>query len=54
MKKEKWFVFYCGKRELSACTVRGSFPGEVQSVVEMLASENDIPEEAIRVSVEKR
>jgi len=52
--KEKWFVFYHGKRELGACTVRGSFPGEIEATVELLAGENNIPQEAIRVAVEKR
>lgn len=52
--KEKWFVFYHGERELSACTVRGSFPGEIEATVELLAGENNIPQEAIRVAVEKR
>lgn len=52
--KENWFVFYHGKRELSACTVRGSFPGEIEATVELLADENNIPKEAIRVAVENR
>lgn len=52
--KEKWFVFYHGERELSACTVRGSFPGEIEATVELLAGENNIPQEDIRVAVEKR
>ena len=53
-RERKWFVFYHGKRELGACTVRGSFPGEIEATVELLAGENNIPQEAIRVAVEKR
>lgn len=51
---EKWFVFYYGKQELGSCTLRGSFPGEIEATVELLAAENEIPPEAIRVAVEKR
>ncbi len=51
---EKWFVFYYGKKELGACTLRGSFPGEIEAAVELLAAENEIPPEAIRVAVETR
>ena len=54
LMKENWFVFYYGERELCACTVRGSFPGEIEATVELLASENNIPKETIRVAVEKR
>jgi len=47
-------VFYYGKQELGSCTLRGSFPGEVKATVELLAAENEIPPEAIRVAVETR
>ena len=52
--KENWIVFYHGERELSACTVRGSFPGEIAATKELLAHENGIPCESIQVKVEKR
>ncbi len=52
--KEEWFVFYWSTQELSACTLHGSFPGEVQAVVELLASENNISPEEIRVAIETR
>ncbi len=52
--KENWIVFYHGERELSACTVRGSFPGEIAATKELLAHENGIPCESIRVAVESR
>lgn len=52
--KGNWIVFYHGEQELSACTVRGSFPGEIAATKEQLAHENGIPCESIRVKVEKR
>ncbi len=52
--KENWIVFYHGERELSACTVRGSFPGEIAATKELLAHENGIPCESIQVEVENR
>lgn len=54
MKKEKWVVFYHEDRELCAYTAFGTFPGEVDATKEMLAYENDIPQNAIRVVVERR
>lgn len=51
---ERWFVFYLGTEELSACTLRGSFPGEVNATVELLAGERGVPKEAIRVAIEMR
>jgi len=52
--KELWLVFYDGDRELGSYTLRGTFPGEAQATVELLAGENNIPPEAIRVATEKR
>ncbi len=52
--KEAWLVFYYGDRELAAYTVRGTFPGEREATVELLAAENKIPPEAIRMAVEIR
>lgn len=54
MKKEKWVVFYHEDRELCAYTAFGTFPGEVDATKEMLAYENNIPQNAIRVVVERR
>lgn len=49
-----WIVFYHGEQELASCTLQGSFPGEVQATVELLAGERGLPEEAIRVVLEDR
>ena len=52
--KENWIVFYHGEQELSACTVRGSFPGEIAATKELLAHENCFRFESIQVIVVKR
>lgn len=52
--KEKWIVFYHGDRELCAYTAFGTVPGEIDATKELLAYENNIPQEDIRVVVEKR
>lgn len=52
--KEQYLVFYHGKRELVAYTLRGTFPGEVGSTVELLSAEHGIPKQAIRVACEMR
>lgn len=52
--REPWVVFYNGDRELASYTLRGAFPGEREDTVALLAAENNIPPEAIRVAVEER
>ena len=54
MVKEKWLVFYHGEKELAAYTLLGTFPGELEATVELLAYENNIPKEDIRVVCETR
>ena len=54
MVKEKWLVFYHGEEELAAYTLRGTFPGEAEATAELLAYENNITKEAIRVVCEMR
>lgn len=52
--KEPWVVFYYEDRELASYTLRGTFPGEQEDTVALLAAEKNIPPEAIRVAVEER
>lgn len=41
--KEPWIVFYAPDgRELAAYTLRGSFAGELQATLELLADENSM------------
>lgn len=52
--KEPWAVFYLEDKELSSYTLRGTFPGEAEATAELLASENRVPVEAIRIVYEWR
>ena len=52
--KEEYLVFYHGQRELLAYTVRGTFAGELDATKDLLAYENGITKEAIRVIKEFR
>lgn len=52
--KEQWLVFYHGEKELAAYTLRGTFAGERQATIELLASEKGIPESEIHAAVELR
>lgn len=51
---EQWLVFYHGEKELAAYTLRGTFAGERQATIELLASENGVSEDEIRTVVEMR
>lgn len=51
---EQWIIFYHGEKELAAYTVRGSFSGELAATVDLLAYENQISKEDIRVTCETR
>lgn len=54
--REKWLVFRDREtgRELCAYTIRGTFPGERQATIELLAAEKGIPEERIETATETR
>lgn len=51
---EKWKVFYYGEKELGGYTLRGTFEGEEEATKELLASENKIAVEDIKVVIEER
>ena len=51
---ETYLVFYNGEKELAAYTLRGTFPGEKEATIELLAFENKIPPEAISTKYEDR
>ena len=52
--KEPWAVFYLWDKELAAYTLRGTFSGEAEATAELLAYENGVPVEAIRMVYERR
>lgn len=51
---EKWLVFRLKDKELLAYTLNGTFPGEKQATIELLAYENNCKEEDIKISIEER
>ena len=51
---EKYLVFYHGQKGLAAYTLRGTFPGERESTIELLARENGISPQAIHTKHEER
>ena len=52
--KEEYLAFYHEEKELVAYTIRGTFSGEMEATKELLAHENGIPKESIRVIREYR
>lgn len=54
--KEKWMVFKDREtgRELCSYTIRGTFAGERTATIELLAYENNLPEERIVTTIEMR
>ena len=52
--REQWLVFYYGKKELATYTLRGTIPGEAEATAELLAYENNITKEDIRMTIETR
>jgi len=52
--KEEYLVFYHEQKELAAYTIRGTFKGEMEATKDLLAYENGIEKESIRVIKEMR
>lgn len=54
--KENWMVFKDREtgRELCSYTVRGTFAGERTATIELLAYENNLPEDRIVTTIEMR
>lgn len=52
--REQWLVFYLDDKELASYTLRGTFPGEAEDTIGLLAQEYGVPAEAIRVACEWR
>jgi hypothetical protein len=51
---EKYLVFYLNEKELAAYTLRGTFPGEREATIDLLAHENGVDPTAIRTEYEDR
>ena len=54
--REQWLIFRDREtgRELGAYTIRGTFPGEREATIELLAAENGIKPEQIVTAIERR
>lgn len=51
---KKWKVFYYEGKELCSYTLEGTFIGEEEATKELLASENEIDINDIKVLIEER
>lgn len=51
---EKWLVFYHEGKELCSYTLRGTFEGERDETIKLLAAERGIPAEEITCRIENR
>ena len=51
---EKWLVFRHDGKEICAYTLRGTFPGERDETIKLLAHEKGIPAEEITCTIENR
>jgi hypothetical protein len=53
--KEEWVVFRTKDgKELASYTVKGTFKGELESTIDLLASEHGIRREDICVTIEQK
>lgn len=52
--KEPWIVFYHQEKEIAAYTVCGTFQGERQATIDLLAAERGIDPADITTKIEER
>ena len=52
--KEEWLVFYHDGKEICSYTIRGTFAGEKEETIKLLAYEKGIPEQEIVCAIVKR
>jgi len=51
MEKKKWLVFFYAGRELLRYSLAGTFPGERENTVQLLAAQHNIPASAIYYAI---
>ena len=49
--KKQWLVFFYDGRELLRYSLAGTFPGERENTIQLLAAEHDIPASAIYYAI---
>ena len=52
MKEYRWVVFSIRGRELCRYSIKGTFTGEMEATVELLAYENGIEADEIEIKLE--
>jgi len=50
-RKEPWLVYFLGGKEILRYSLRGTFQGERDATVKLLASEYDVPASTIYFAV---
>ena len=53
MRKTQWLVFFYAGRELLRYSLAGTFPGELENTIHLLAAKHDIPASAIYYAIVK-
>lgn len=48
-QKPRWITFSMDGKEIAAVTIKGTFPGEIQATVELLAYEKGVDPSKITV-----
>ena len=51
MMKKQWLVFFYAGKELFRYTLAGTFPGERENTIQLLAAKHDIPASSIYFAV---
>ena len=51
MRKQKWIVFFYAGKEMLRYSLAGTFPGERENTMKLLAAEHDIPVSAIYFAI---
>jgi hypothetical protein len=51
MNTTRWLVFFYAGRELLRYSLAGTFPGEREDTIQLLAAEHDIPASAIYYAI---
>lgn len=50
-RKEPWLVFFLGGKEILRYSLRGTFPGEKDATIQLLAARHDVPASAIYYAI---
>jgi hypothetical protein len=51
MMKKQWLVFFYAGKELLRYSLAGTFPGERENTIQLLAAKHDVPASAIYYAI---